>query len=69
MKDKHFSNKDKDKRGNKDWRTPYSEMDKGKRIRDVDWSCRHGGGCMYCELNRRFNNKRQTAQTEDQLDD
>lgn len=68
MKDKHFTSKNEDKRGNKDWRTSYLEMGRDKRVRNFDWSCRHQGGCAYCEYNRRFRQKRQEANTRDQLD-
>ncbi len=66
MKSKHFTSKNKDKRGNKDWRNPYVGKEK---VKNFDWSCRHGGGCSYCEEGRKFRNKRQEANTESQLDD
>lgn len=69
MKNKHFTKKSKDKRGKKDWRTSYSELDKSQRVKEADWSCRHGGGCMYCEKNRKFRRRKQEKNTENQLDD
>lgn len=49
------SNKNTDKRGNKDWRKPY----KGSKA--FDTSCRHGGDCPRCINNRQFTVKRQSA--------
>ena len=66
MKNKHFTKKTKDKRGKKDWRKPYVGKES---VKNADWSCRHGGGCAYCEEGRLFRGKRQDANTRDQLDD
>lgn len=69
MKPKHFTSKNKDKRGKKDWRTSYSDMSRDKRVMAFDRSCRHGGSCAWCAEQRRFRQKRQEANTKDQLDD
>jgi len=63
---KKLYNKKTDKRGKKDWRKPYIGKES---VKNADWSCRHGGGCMYCELQRLFRGKRQEANTRDQLDE
>lgn len=63
MAQKRIYNKNTDKRGNKDWLKEYVGQDS---VKNSDWSCRHQGGCAYCESNRRFRRKRQEANTKDQ---
>ena len=59
-------NKKTDKRSKKTWRKPYIGKD---GVKNADWSCRHGGGCAYCEEGRLFRGKRQDVNTKDQLDE
>jgi len=35
----------------------------------VDTSCRHGGGCKYCENNRQYKNKKRLESAKDKEND
>jgi hypothetical protein len=52
-----FTNKQDDKSKKKDWRRAYPDRDS----RNFDYSCKHGGNCSWCGMNRQFTNKRQSA--------
>lgn len=61
---KHYSNKQKDKRGNKDWRKPWEGTRKSS---NADRSCRCHGGCEWCKSNRTHSNNKVRGEADEQL--